>query len=165
MAAEVRRMRADDWRAIRAIYLAGIATGQATFETRAPSWSQWNLAHLPHPRLVAVSNEAVLGWAALSAVSKRRVYSGVAEVSVYVAEQSRKLGIGRTLLERLIVESEAVGIWTLQAGIFPENRPSISLHEALGFREVGIRRRIGKMHGVWRDTMLFERRSTRVGLD
>lgn len=165
MNAKVRRMREDDWRAIRSIYLAGIVTGQATFETRTPSWSQWNSAHLTRPRLVAISNGDVLGWAALSRVSKRPVYAGVAEVSVYVGEKSRNLGIGRMLLERLIVESERVGIWTLQAGIFAENRASISLHKSLGFRKVGTRQRIGKLHGVWRDTVLFERRSAQVGID
>ncbi len=154
-----------DWPAVRAIYLAGIATGHATFETRAPAWGKWHATHLARPRLVAVSGNDEVGWAALSRVSSRRVYSGVAEVSVYVNEISRGLGVGRLLLERLILESEALGIWTLQASIFPENRASISLHKALGFRKVGTRRHIGKMDGVWRDTVLFERRSKVAGID
>ncbi len=158
-------MRRSDWPAVCSIYRAGIATGQATFETRAPGWGKWNATHLAGPRLVAVSGDDVVGWAALSRVSSRKVYAGVAEVSVYVSEDSRGLGIGRQLLERLISESETAGVWTLQASIFPENRASVSLHKTLGFREVGRRRRIGKMHDEWRDTVLFERRSKVVGND
>jgi len=165
MGIRIRQMARNDWPAVRAIYLAGIATGQATFETRAPAWDKWNATHLARPRLVSVSDNDVVGWAALSRVSGRRVYSGVAEVSVYVNEDSRGLGVGRLLLERLISESEKLGIWTLQASIFPENRASTSLHKALGFREVGTRQRIGKMDGVWRDTVLFERRSRVAGID
>jgi len=161
----IRQMRRNDWPTVRSIYLAGITTGHATFETRAPGWDKWNATHLARPRLVAVSDNNVVGWAALSRVSSRRVYSGVAEVSVYLNEDSRGLGIGRLLLARLITESEKLGIWTLQASIFPENRASTSLQKALGFREVGTRRHIGKMDGVWRDTVLFERRSAVVGID
>jgi phosphinothricin acetyltransferase len=156
-------MAAEDWESVRAIYLDGIATGQATFETEAPTWTTWNNAHLPAPRLVAISSERIAGWAALSAVSGRPVYRGVAEVSVYVAQQMRGTGIGRLLLEALVRESENAGIWTLQAGIFPENAASISIHNSCGFREVGRRESIAKMAGVWRDTLLFERRSKLVG--
>jgi len=158
-------MTDDDWEAVRSIYLAGIVTGQATFEAEAPSWTTWNNSHLPAPRLVAVSEEMPRGWAALSPVSTRQVYAGVAEVSVYVAEQVRGRGVGGLLLKTLIKESEQNGIWTLQAGIFPENVASISLHYSCGFREVGRRERIARMKGIWRDTLLLERRSKLVGLD
>jgi phosphinothricin acetyltransferase len=165
MDVKIRTMRRNDWPVVRSIYQAGIATGQATFETRAPAWGKWNSTHLARPRLVAVYAHNVVGWAALSPVSRRQVYAGVAEVSVYVSAESRGRGIGRLLLERLISESEKLGIWTLQASIFPENRASVSLHQACGFREVGARRRIGKMEGIWRDTVLFERRSEVAGID
>ncbi|HEY6230253.1 MAG TPA: GNAT family N-acetyltransferase [Pyrinomonadaceae bacterium] len=159
----IKRMEADDWAAVRAIYLAGIATGQATFETEAPSWTEWDNSHLPAPRLVACSRETVVGWAALSRVSSRAAYAGVAEVSVYVDEQMRGRGVGTLLLTALVAGSEAAGIWTLQASIFPENSASILLHKSCGFREVGRRERIGKLEGVWRDTILLERRSEVVG--
>ena len=165
MDVKIRSMRRNDWPVVRSIYLAGIATGQATFETRAPTRDTWNSTHLARPRLVAVYERNVAGWAALSPVSKRSVYAGVAEVSVYVSAESRGRGLGRLLLQRLISESEKLGIWTLQASIFPENRASVSLHQACGFREVGARRRIGKMAGIWRDTVLFERRSEVAGTD
>ena len=165
MAIEIRVMTAEDWESVRSIYLAGIATGQATFETEAPSWENWNKTHLPAPRLVAISEERIAGWAALSPVSARPVYGGVAEVSVYVGEEMRGRGIGALLLEALVQESERNGIWTLQAGIFPENAASLTLHKSFGFREVGTRERIGKMQGVWRNTLLFERRSKLVGND
>lgn len=165
MGIQIRNMTAEDWEPVRAIYLAGIATGQATFETEAPTWTTWSNSHLPTPRLVAVSREALGGWAALSPVSARSVYVGVAEVSVYVAEQMRGTGIGRLLLETLVKESEESGFWTLQASIFPENPASISLHNSCGFREVGRRQRVAKMKGVWRDTVLLERRSKLVGVD
>ena len=160
---QIRPLAADDWEVVRSIYQAGIATGQATFETDAPIWEVWNNTHLPAPRLVAVSAGTIVGWAALSRVSARSVYAGVAEVSVYVAGEWHGRGIGRALLEALVNESERIGIWTLQASIFPENVPSISLHQSLGFREVGTRERIGKMKDVWRDTILLERRSKLVG--
>lgn len=150
---------------MRSIYLAGIATGQATFETEPPTWEKWSKDHLPAPRLVSVADEQIAGWAALSPVSARHVYAGVAEVSVYVAEEMRGKGIGLLLLNSLIQESEKHGIWTLQAGIFSENTASVSLHRSCGFREVGRRERIGRMKGVWRDTLLFERRSALVGVD
>ena len=162
-ALQIRGMAAADWPIVRAIYVAGIATGQATFETEAPDWDRWHAAHLPAPRIVATSEGAVVGWAALSSVSSRRVYRGVAETSVYVALDQRGKGIGRSLLEQLIIQSEALNFWTLQASIFPENIGSLALHKSLGFREVGRRERIGQMKGVWRDTVLLERRSHKVG--
>jgi L-amino acid N-acyltransferase YncA len=157
-------MRPDDWPAVRAIYLEGIATGNATFEQTAPEWDKWDAGHLPAARIVARSADgAVLGWAALSGVSSRCVYAGVAEVSIYVAERSRGLGVGRELIKRLITDSEAAGIWTLQAGIFPENIASIALHQRAGFRVVGRRERLGQMNGRWRDVVLMERRSAVAG--
>jgi len=157
-------MLPDDWAEVRRIYLEGIATGNGTFETEAPSWEKWDSGHLRDCRLVAHGGSAVLGWAALSAVSSRRVYAGVAEVSVYVGENARGNGIGRKLLAALIEASERSGIWTLQAGIFPENVASIALHKSLGFREVGRRERIGKMGEGWRDVTLIERRSRVAGV-
>ena len=162
---KIDRMEEEDWDQVRSIYLEGIATGQATFETEAPSWQKWDAGHLKQCRLVARSEETVIGWAALSPVSSRRVYAGVAEVSVYVGQQYRGAGVGRALLESLIAASEQQGIWTLQAGIFPENSASIALHLKCGFREVGRRERISKLHGRWRDVMLLERRSKVSGLD
>ena len=157
-------MTADDWLAVRAVYLEGIATGEATFETEAPSWETWDAGHLPFARLVARAGGSVIGWAALSPVSQRKAYSGVAEVSVYVAAHSRGKGVGRALLERLIQESEQNGIWTLQAAVFPENAATIAVHKRCGFREVGRRERISKLNGNWRDTILLERRSEIVGV-
>jgi L-amino acid N-acyltransferase YncA len=153
-----------DWPAIRSIYLEGIATGNATFEQSAPSWEEWDAAHLHVCRLVARSGSGILGWAALSPVSRRRVYAGVAEVSVYVAERARNRRIGSTLLQGLVTASEREGIWTLQAGIFPENVASIELHRRCGFSVVGLRQRIGCMNGRWRDVMLMERRSQIAGI-
>ena len=158
-------MKSEHWEAVRAIYLAGIATGDATFETEAPNWTEWDKSHLAAPRLVACSGETIAGWAALSAVSARAAYAGVAEVSVYVDEQRRGHGIGALLLKALVAGSENAGIWTLQASIFPENAASILLHQSWGFREVGRRQRVGKLKGVWRDTVLLERRSEVVGND
>ena len=152
-------MRTEDWEEVRGIYLEGIATGNATFETDAPSWEHWDAAHVREPRLVARDDEGLLGWASLSKVSERCVYAGVAEVSVYVAELARGRGVGRKLLETLIERSEAAGIWTLQAGIFPENIASIAIHRRCGFRVVGTRERLGQLAGRWRDVMLLERRS------
>ena len=162
---QIRVLVDADWPVVRAIYLEGIATGNATFETEAPAWAAWDAAHFPAPRLVAVSGETIIGWAALTRVSTRMVYAGVAEVSVYVANDARGSGVGGALLEQLISESEANDIWTLQASIFPENTASLSLHKSCGFREVGRRERIGKMNGVWRDTVLLERRSGVAGSD
>jgi phosphinothricin acetyltransferase len=170
-------MPPDLWPAVREIYREGIATGNATFETELPDWEKWDSGHHKNCRLIALEprDEAiaeilipldgvqVLGWAALSAVSSRRVYAGVAEVSVYVAAAARARGVGKALLHGLVRESEKNGIWTLQAGIFPENAGSIALHHACGFREVGIRQGIGKLGETWRDVMLLERRSATVG--
>ena len=160
----IESMTADDWLAVRAVYLEGIATGEATFETEAPSWETWDAAHLSSARLVARDGEDVIGWAALSPVSQRKAYLGVAEVSVYVAAHSRGKGVGQALLERLIQKSERNGIWTLQAGVFPENAATLALHKRCGFREVGRRERISKLNGNWRDTILLERRSEIVGV-
>ncbi len=158
-------LAAHHWPAVRAIYAEGLATGTATFATEPPTWSDWDGGHLPTCRLVATDETgAVRGWAALSPVSGRCVYAGVGEVSVYVAAQARGQGVGRQLLTALIAESEAHGMWTLQAGIFPENTASVRLHQAHGFRVVGRRERIGQLAGVWRDTLLLERRSAVVGI-
>lgn len=157
-------MRESDWPAVREIYLEGMATGDATFQTEAPEWPEWDANHLPHSRLVAREEGAIGGWAALSAVSRRECYAGVAEVSIYIAAAYRGRGLGLRLLAALVAESEANGIWTLQAGIFPENRASTALHERLGFRRVGVRERIAQRDGRWRDTVLLERRSQEVGL-
>ena len=162
---KIESMSAGDWPAIRTIYLEGIATGLATFETEAPSWETWDAAHLSFGRVVARRTGDVLGWAALSPVSQRKAYAGVAEVSVYVAESSRGKGVGRALLEELIRDSEQNGIWTLQAAVFPENTATMAVHKRCGFREVGRRERISKLNGNWRDTILLERRSKTVGAD
>lgn len=146
------------WPAVERIYLEGVTSGNATFETESPGWEGWDAKHHWHSRLIALQGEEVLGWAALSPVSARRVYAGVAEVSIYVASSAQGKGIGRELLRALIEESEKNGIWTLQAGIFPENRASMALHQAHGFREVGRRERIGQLKGTWRDVILLERR-------
>ncbi len=161
----VAMMLPSDWEQVRVIYLQGIATGLATFERSAPEWAAWDAARLPAPRLVASSEDGSLaGWAALSPVSSRCVYAGVAEVSVYVAEDQRGRGVGRTLLSALVAASEAAGLWTLQAGIFPENRASVALHHRCGFRTVGHREKLGLLDGVWRDVLLLERRSRSVGV-
>jgi len=152
------------WDTVRSIYLEGIRTGNATFEQAAPEWKDWDAGHLEVCRMIARSGQRVVGWAALSPVSKRTVYRGVAEVSVYVAEAARGRGVGRALLSRLIVCSEDHGIWTLQAGIFPQNVASINLHKAQGFRVVGTREKLGNMQGTWRDVVLMERRSTVTGI-
>jgi L-amino acid N-acyltransferase YncA len=159
----IEGLTADHWKAVRSIYLQGIATGNATFQQSAPDWEEWDAGHLQSCRIVAQTNREIVGWAALSPVSRRSVYRGVAEVSIYVADSARGCGIGTHLMARLIVESEAEGIWTLQAGIFPENVASISLHTKAGFRVVGTRSRLGCMNGVWRDVVLLERRSLATG--
>jgi L-amino acid N-acyltransferase YncA len=188
----ITNLLAGHWPAVKAIYQEGIATGNATFQTQTPEWADWDAAHLPHSRLVALCEpgqsgltapvqialsdpeqatspdpkqvasptaELVVGWAALSRISTRSVYAGVAEVSVYIASVQRGRRIGEALLGTLITESERNGIWTLQANIFPENIASLRIHARCGFRQVGYRERIGQMHGVWRDTVLVERRS------
>ena len=156
-------LRNQDWEFVRAIYLEGIETGQATFETEAPDWDRWDAGHSPQCRLVARSGDGVLGWAALSPVSRREAYAGVAEVSVYVAASARGRGVGGALMRALIEASERHGVWTLQSSIFPENHASVILHLKHGFREVGRRERIARHHGVWRDTVVLERRSSVVG--
>ncbi len=157
-------MEADDWPAVRVVYLEGIASGNSTFEKSAPEWKKWDYGHLRACRLVARSQGELLGWAALSPVSGRPAYAGVAEASVYVAARARGKGIGRALLSELILASEHHGIWTLQAGIFPENTASLELCRKAGFRVVGMRERLGCMEGRWRDVVLMERRSTSVGI-
>jgi L-amino acid N-acyltransferase YncA len=159
----IRPMLPSDWPEVRRIYLEGISTGNATFETEAPSWEKWDTGHLADCRLVVHDGAKVLGWAALGPISSRHIYRGVTEVSVYVAQSARGKGIGKVLLRALIESSEHCGIWTLQAGIFPENVASIALHQSLGFREVGRRERIGKMKDRWRDVILLERRSATAG--
>jgi L-amino acid N-acyltransferase YncA len=163
MAATLRELRSEDWPTVRAIYEEGIRGGAATFETQAPTWERWDGAY-SDLRIVAERDGAVVGWAALSPVSSRRCYEGVGEVSVYVAEEVRGAGLGRLLLDELVALSEEAGYWTLTAGVFPENEASIRLHRACGFREVGVRERLGQLGGVWRDVVLLERRSPRVGL-
>ncbi len=161
---QIEPMRPSDWAAVRAIYAAGIATGNATFATETPEWEKWNADHIESCRLVARSAEQILGWAALSRVSARAVYAGVAEISVYIAETARGRGVGLGLLKVLVEESERAGFWTLQAGIFAENAASLNLHERCGFRVVGKRVKIGCLGGVWRDTVLLERRSSVAGV-
>jgi phosphinothricin acetyltransferase len=159
-------MKPEHWEDVERIHREGIATRAATFETESEaSWEAWSESHLDYARLVAVRDGGVVGWAALSPVSDRCVYGGVAEVSIYVGAEARGGGIGSRLLTALIEESEANGIWTLQAGIFPVNEHSIVLHEKLGFRVVGRRERLGQLDGEWMDVMLLERRSKRVGID
>jgi L-amino acid N-acyltransferase YncA len=156
-------LEAGHWAAVRDIYLEGISTRNATFETDAPSWEAWDRSHLPNHRLVALDGDGtVVGWAALSPVSNRRVYAGVTEASVYVASTARGRGVGRALLERLISDSEDAGIWTIQAGVFPENEASLRLHRRVGFRALGTRERLGRLDGEWRDVVFLERRSPRV---
>jgi L-amino acid N-acyltransferase YncA len=156
----IRDLEQRDWPAVRAIFEEGIATAQATFEVEAPSWEDWDGAHLASPRLVAEEDGAVVGWTAMTPYSKRWCYRGVAEESVYVAASARGRGVGRALLERLVAESEAAGYWTLLAGIFPENTASIELHRRCGFRVLGTHERLGRSDGgEWRDVVLMERRS------
>jgi L-amino acid N-acyltransferase YncA len=159
-----RPMTAGDWSQVAEIYRQGIESGNATFQQNVPGWEEWNLDHLKACRIIACMGSEIVGWAALTPVSGRCVYAGVAEVSVYVSNLHQGHRIGTSLLEKLIAESEEVGIWTLQAGIFPENKASIKIHEQLGFRCIGSREKIGKMNGVWRDTLLLERRSKRIGI-
>lgn len=163
----IRPMAFRDWDKVRRIYFEGIQTGTATFQTTVPSWESWDSGHLSVCRLIAEDgNGCVAGWCALSPISSRPVYRGVAEVSIYIASQFRQRGVGRALMEALVKESEKEGLWTLQAGIFADNIGSIALHHNAGFREVGRRERIGKTEsGVWKDTVLMERRSRTVGIE
>lgn len=157
-------MTESDWPAVARIYREGIETGDATFETEVPDWSDWDAAHIEQCRLVFEIDGEVVAWAALSPVSRRQVYRGVAEHSIYVGSAARGQGVGAELLEALIDQSEDAGFWTLQTGIFPENEVSVALHKRLGFRVVGTRERLGSHHGRWRDVVLMERRSERVGV-
>jgi L-amino acid N-acyltransferase YncA len=159
----ISAMEKKNWPQVEAIYLAGIKAKNATFETVSPGWDKWNEAHLEICRFVLKQDENIIGWAALSPYSRRYVYRGVAEVSVYIAADATGKGFGTLLLKKLITDSEANGIWTLQAGIFPENIASIIIHKKSGFREVGLRKQLGQMDGVWRDVVLLERRSTITG--
>lgn len=156
---EIRGMSAADWPQVEAIYAEGIATRQATFETETPTWAEFDKDRLPGHRLVAVEGGRVVGWAALSPTSRRACYSGVVEHSVYVAAESRGRGIGRALMDALVRSADEGGIWTIQTSIFPENEASVALHERLGFRVVGRRERVAELEGVWRDTLLLERRA------
>jgi L-amino acid N-acyltransferase YncA len=162
---QIRSMLDEDWEQVKRIYLHGIVSGNATFETSVPTWEHWNSNHLKQPRLIAVSREntgefsRISGWAALSPVSTRKVYAGVAEVSVYIDPTAQGRGLGGMLLAELILQSEQAGLWTLQAGILAENTASVRLHQKHGFRVVGTRERIAQLNGEWRDTILMERRS------
>ncbi|WP_276348860.1 GNAT family N-acetyltransferase [Daejeonella sp. JGW-45] len=160
---EIAELLHTHWEGVKDIYLQGIATKQATFQTEASTWEEWDKSHLAKLRYVTLIEGVIAGWAALTPVSGRCVYAGVSEVSVYIHEDFRGKGIGAALLQKLIIESEEQNIWTLQSGIFPENLASIALHEKHGFRKIGYREKIGKMDGVWRDTVLMERRSKIVG--
>lgn len=161
----IESMTRADWKSVEAIYMEGIATGQATFEVEAPTWEQWDTNHLSSCRFVARRHGQIAGWAALSPVSRRSCYAGVAEVSIYVTAGARNQGVGRILLHTLIQESERHGIWTLQGTTFPENSASLHLQSSCGFRVVGKRERIARQNGVWRDTLVSERRSPTIGLD
>ena len=160
---ELRDLRPDDWPEVARIFAEGIRTGNATFETEVPSWETWDTVHLREHRFVAERGGRVVGWIALVPVSPRECYAGVAEVSAYVGEEARGEGVGTALLARLIESSERGGIWTLETGVFPENEPSLGLLQRFGFRVVGTRERIGRMHGMWRDVVFLERRSEVVG--
>ena len=154
----VRPLDPDDYPAVADVFAEGIATGRATFETRVPTWEEWDAGHLPEHRFVAELDGEVAGWVAVVPYSRRAVYRGVGEESVYVAERARGRGIGRALLEAVIESARNGGLWTLQAGIFPDNLASLELHRRLGFREVGVRERIGQLDGAWRDVVLLELR-------
>jgi L-amino acid N-acyltransferase YncA len=154
----VRPLRPDDYPAVARIFAEGIATGDATFETTVPGWEAWDAAHLPEHRLVAELDGVVVGWVGVVPYSRRAVYRGVGEESVYVAASARGRGVGRALLAALVESARAGGLWTLQAGIFPENAASLALHRSLGFREVGVRERLGQLNGAWRDVVLLELR-------
>ena len=159
MRMEVRDLRPRDWPEVAQIYEQGIETGNATLETEVPSWKKWDAAHLAKHRFVAEQDGRVVGWIALSPVSRRPCYAGVAEVSVYVAEAARGNGVGTELVAAVVESAEQDGLWTLQTSVFPENKPSLALLRRFGFRTVGTRERIGRLHGVWRETVLVERRS------
>ena len=155
----VRDLRPDDWLEVARIYAEGIMTGNATFETEVPAWEAWDESHLPGHRLVAEDDGRMVGWIALAPASRRPCYAGVAEISVYVAEGARGQGVASALLAGVVESAERDGLWTLQTSVFPENEASLALLRRFGFRTVGSRERIGQLHGVWRDTVLVERRS------
>lgn len=161
---EIRPLVNADWAAVKNIYALGIATGVATFETTAPNWEKWHQNHLTFGRLVATLDNKVIGWAALTAVSNRCIYQGVAEVSIYIHPNHRGKGVGKLLMKNLIFESEKQHIWTLHSSIFRENIGSIQLHKKSGFRRIGYREKIGQLHGIWKDNVLMERRSQVVGI-
>lgn len=160
-----RSLIPSDWPSVSVIYQQGIDTGDATFETQAPTLDELATKYLAAPQLIAEENSQIIGWAMLSQVSVRKVYAGVAEVSIYVALLHQGKGVGKALLKKLVAESEQSGIWTLQAGIFPENEASVSIHVQCGFRQVGYREKLAKRNGVWRDVLLLERRSVQTGQD
>jgi phosphinothricin acetyltransferase len=160
---QITHLTPDHWADVRTIYEAGIATGLATFETAAPEWEAWDAGHRPDCRLVVLRGEQVIGWAALTPTSRRAAYRGVAEISIYIAPDARRQGVGRALLSNMVTCAESNGVWLLQATIFPENEASVCLHQSAGFRVVGRRERIACLHGRWRDTLLLERRSTVIG--
>lgn len=161
----ITSLRPEHYPEVARIYADGLETGVASFETQVPDWEKWNHKFITSCRLVALKKDNVIGWCALSPVSKREVYAGVAEVTIYIDRAERGTGVGKALLSKLISESEAAGFWTLQAGIFPENQASLALHKSSGFRVVGIRERPAKRLGVWYDNILLERRSTKTGLN
>jgi phosphinothricin acetyltransferase len=162
---KLRAMTPNDWSEVARIYEEGLETGNATFQQEVPTWEEWNSGHVKSCRIAAFINETMAGWAALSAVSSRAVYAGVAEVSVYIGKDFRGMRIGDQLMKNLVDESEKEGFWTLQSSIFPENEASVKLHEKYGFRTMGYRERVGKMNGIWRDTVIMERRSKVIGVD
>jgi L-amino acid N-acyltransferase YncA len=156
---QIRAMTERDWSAVAAIYAEGIATGNATFEVRTPSWAEFDAGRLPDHRLVAVDGGRIVGWAAVMPTSSRECYAGVVEHSIYVSADTRGRGVGRMLMEALVASTDRAGIWTIQTSIFPENEASVALHERVGFRVVGERERIAQLDGIWRDTLLLERRA------
>ena len=162
---EIIKTVAAHWEDIRRIYEEGILTGNATFESKAPDWQTWDTSHSAELRFVAIEDDQIIGWSAITPVSGRCVYAGVGEVSIYVDQRFQGKGVGKFLLRHLIEASERKGLWTLQAGIFPENVASLEIHHQLGFREIGRREKIGKMNGIWRDTILLEKRSSNVGTE
>ncbi|UOB16174.1 GNAT family N-acetyltransferase [Abyssalbus ytuae] len=162
---KIRPLLEKDWDSVAKIYSEGIATGIATFETDVPDWEHWNKTHMDSCRIVAGNNDEIWGWAALTPVSGRCVYAGVAEVSVYVSNKHHGKGVGTALLKNLISLSEKEGIWTLQSGIFTENTASLKLHQKAGFRMIGLREKIGRLKGVWKDNYILERRSKIVGIN
>ncbi|WP_062053799.1 GNAT family N-acetyltransferase [Aquimarina longa] len=159
---QIAHFTKEDWSMISTIYQEGIDTGIATFETEVPSWKQWDNSHIKSCRIKAIVKEKILGWAALSPISKRKVYKGVGEVSIYVSKKYRGRGVGKLLLSQLIKESEQTGIWTLQASVFSNNNTSIILHKSLGFREIGYREKVAKLHNKWYDNTILERRSKKI---